>query len=115
MVIRWKEESLSSPSHSRQELVKRDRQVADTDACGVIDGVGDGSGGANDPHLADPLCAPRADVRIVLVHPRPIDSPDIGVCRDVVACQILVCGVAGTSIHAALPQPSPPKPRPPPT
>src|SRR5258708_20100640 len=93
------EKRLSSPSHSRQELVKRDRQVADTDACGVIDGVGDGSGGANDPYLADPLFAPRADVRILPPDPGPIAFPPTRLCPHVGAPAIIVFQITPPTIH----------------
>src|SRR5436190_734501 len=59
----------SKDTISLQQLVERDRQVADTDARRVIHGISDGSGGTNDPHLANPLGAHRVDVRIVLVDP----------------------------------------------
>src|SRR6266516_5151165 len=47
---------------SRQELVKRDRQVADTDAGRVIDGIGDRSSGPDNPNLANPFRAHRANI-----------------------------------------------------
>ena len=46
------------------ELVDRYPQVAHSDAGGVIDGVGDGGGGADDAELADSLRAERVDVWI---------------------------------------------------
>ena len=54
---------------SSQELVQGDGQVSDADAGGVVDGVGDGRGGADDADLADPLGAHRVDVRVLLVEP----------------------------------------------
>ena len=47
---------------SRQQLFECDRQIADADAGGVINGVGDGSGGADDPDLAHALGVHSVDV-----------------------------------------------------
>ncbi len=49
-----------------QQLIERDRQVADADAGGVKDGVSDGSGGADDADLANALHAYGVDVGVVL-------------------------------------------------
>src|SRR5438105_1387291 len=54
---------------SLHQLIERNRQVADTDARRMINGISDGSDGTNDPHLTNPLGAHRVDVRIVLVDP----------------------------------------------
>src|SRR5689334_8852493 len=51
---------------SRQQLIERDRQIAHADARGVIDGVGDGSGGADDADLANALHAHGVDVGVLL-------------------------------------------------
>ena len=40
---------------TRQQLIQGDRQIADADTGGVIDGVGDGSGGADVAQFPDPL------------------------------------------------------------
>ena len=60
---------------SRQQLIERDRQIADADAGGVIDGVGDGRGGADDADLANALHAYGVDVGVVLVDPGHVDLP----------------------------------------
>ena len=47
---------------SRQQLIERDRQIADADARCMIDGVGDGRSGADDADLANALHAYGVDV-----------------------------------------------------
>src|SRR6266436_148043 len=97
-------DGLSSPSAavSRQELVKRNRQVADTDAGRVIDGVSDSSSGAGDPELANPLRTHRVEVWIVFIDPGHIDRANIGVRRDVVLCEVVVHVVAEARVYDAL-------------
>ena len=68
----------------------------------MINGISDGSGGTNDPHLTNPLCAHRVDVRIVLVDPGHVDRANIGVRRDVVLCEVVVHVVAEARIQNAL-------------
>src|SRR2546423_13403803 len=48
---------------SLQQLVERDRQVADTDARRVIHGISDGSGGTKQPPPAQPPCPPPGCLR----------------------------------------------------
>jgi hypothetical protein len=52
-----------------QELVERDREIADTDAGRVINGIGDGGSGTDNPNLTNAFRAHRVDVRIVFVDP----------------------------------------------
>src|SRR5258708_19511602 len=69
----------SSPAAvSRQQLIQGDRQVADTDARRVIDGVGNRSSGADDPEFANSLHTERVDMQILLVDPGHVDRADIG-------------------------------------
>src|SRR5207253_7966516 len=90
---------------SRQQLIQRDRQIADADAGGVIDGVGDGSGGADDAELANALHAYGVDVGVVLVDPGHVDLPDIGVGGDVVLGEVVVDVIAEAWVqHAFLVQ-----------
>ncbi len=70
------------------QLIQRDRQIADADARCMIDGVGDGGGGANDPDFADALRAHWIEVRVVLVNPRHVNRADIGVGRDVILREV---------------------------
>src|SRR6266446_758862 len=72
------------PSHSPHQLIKCDRQIADADACGVIDGVGDGGSSADDPDLANPLRTHWIDMQILLVDPGHLDRADISIGRDMV-------------------------------
>ncbi len=65
----------SSPAAvSRQQLIQGDRQIADADAGGMIDGVGDGRGGADDPDLANALHAYGSST---LSSCSAIDSPHV--------------------------------------
>src|SRR5216684_2752788 len=95
-------EQQRSAAVSRQELVKRNRQVADTDAGRVIDGVGDSSSGAGDPKLANPFRTHRVEMWIVFIDPGHIDGANIGVRRDVVLCEVVVHVVAEARVHDAL-------------
>src|SRR5260370_6510509 len=72
-------EQQRSAAVSRQQLVKRNRQVADTDAGRVIDGVSDGSNGAGDPELANPFRTPPVQIPIVSIAPRPLAGPTTAV------------------------------------
>jgi hypothetical protein len=47
---------------SQKQLLQRDRQVADAHAGGVIDDVGDGGNGADDPDFTHALRAHGVDV-----------------------------------------------------
>src|SRR5258708_19918108 len=78
------------PSHSPQQLIQRDRQLADADTRRVIDSVGNRSGGADDPDFANALPAHWIDMQILLVDPRHIDGTNIRVGRDVVLPALLV-------------------------
>src|SRR5258708_6668567 len=95
-------EQQRSAAVSRQELVKRNRQVADTDAGRVIDGVSDGSSGAGDPELANPFRTYRVEMWIVFIDPGHIDRANIGIRRDVVLCEVVVHVVAEARVHDAL-------------
>src|SRR5258706_16284193 len=60
----------SSPAAtSQQQLIQRDRQIADADARGMIDGVGDGGSGADDPEFANPLRTHGIDMQILFIDP----------------------------------------------
>src|SRR5437868_12209023 len=71
-----------------------DGQVADTDPGGVVNGVGDRRGGADNANLADALGAHRVQVRVRLLNPCRLDVTDIRAGRDVVAGEIAVNVVA---------------------
>jgi len=91
----------SSPAAvSRQQLLQRDRQIADADARGVIDGVGDGRGGDDDPDLANALGAHGVDVGVVLVDPGHVDRAGVGVGRDVVLSEVVVHVIAEARVLA---------------
>src|SRR6516165_236975 len=81
-------------SRLREELVGGDREVADADAGGVVDGVGDRGGDTHDADLAGPLGAHRVVVRVVLVDPGGLDVLGVGAGGDVVAGQVAVDDVA---------------------
>src|SRR5207248_9990575 len=83
----------------------RDRQVADANARCVIDGVGDGSGGADDADLANALHAHRVDVGVGLLDPAHVYLPDVGVGGDVVLSEVVVHVIAKARVqHAFLVQ-----------
>src|SRR5260221_12479712 len=71
-------EQQRSAAISRQQLVKRNRQVADTDAGRVITAVSDGSSGAGDPALPNPFRTPRVEIRVALMLPGHIDVATTG-------------------------------------
>src|SRR5258706_5222162 len=73
------------PSHSPQQLIQGDRQIADADAGGMIDGVGNCSCSPDDPDFAHPFRTYGIDVRVLLVDPGCIDGADIGVGGDAVS------------------------------
>src|SRR5947209_19521294 len=81
----------SSPAAvSRQQLIQGDRQVADADTRGMIDGVGNRSGGADDPDLANPFRTHWIDIRVILIDPGHVDGTNIGVGRDMVFREVVV-------------------------
>ncbi len=49
--------------------------------CGMIDGVGNRGGGADDPDFANPLRTYRIDIRVILVDPGHVNRADIGAGR----------------------------------
>src|SRR6266699_5731921 len=62
---RW---TSSSPAAvSRQQLIQRDRQVTDANARRMKDGVGNRSGGADDPDFANAFRTHRIDMRVILI------------------------------------------------
>src|SRR3954463_3638136 len=73
-----------------QQPGRGDGQVADTAAGRVVDGVGDGGGGAHDADLTDTLGAHRVQVRVVLLHPDGLDVLNVGAGGDVVLRQVVV-------------------------
>src|SRR2546425_7173918 len=87
---RWT--SSSSAAVSRQQLIQCDRQVTDANARGVIDGIGDGRSGADDPDFANAFRTHRIDMRGILIDPGHVDGADIGVGRDVVLGEGVVHG-----------------------
>jgi hypothetical protein len=95
---------LRSPAdlQGEQDLVRRDRQIADADAGRVVNPVGDGGRGAGDPHLAETLGAHRVDLRIVLVDPGSLHAADVGVGGDVVADEVVVDVVAEVRVQDAV-------------
>jgi hypothetical protein len=56
----------ASAAVSQQQLLQRDRQVADARAGGVIEGVGDGGSGADGPDFAHALRAHGVDVSYLM-------------------------------------------------
>src|SRR6266478_9371679 len=85
----------SSPAAiSRQQLIQGDRQVADADAGGMIDSIGNRSGGADDPDFANPFRTHWIDMQILLLDPRHVDRADIGVGGDMVLGEVVVHVVA---------------------
>src|SRR5579864_1967514 len=89
-------------SPSAEELVKRDGQIAHADAGRVIDGVGDGGGGANDPELPDPLHAQRVDVPVLRLDPGDLNGLHIRVGGDVVPGEVVVDVVPEARVQHAL-------------
>ena len=53
------------------DVVDKERQAAQAHAGGVVDGVADGSGGAHDPELANPLHPCRVELVVDLVDCAP--------------------------------------------
>src|SRR5260370_41131512 len=64
---RWT--SSSSAAVSRQQLIQCDRQGADANARGLIDGLGDGRSGGDDPAFANAFRTHRIDQRAI--HTKP--------------------------------------------
>src|SRR5712691_10044406 len=81
--------------------VYADGQVADADAGGVVNGIGDRGGDTDDADLADSLGPGGADVRILLVDPAHVDGADVRVDRDVVLGQVVVEVVAELAVQDA--------------
>src|ERR1700730_5521810 len=86
---------------SRQQLIQGDRQIADADAGGVIDSVGDGRGGADDADLANALHAHGVDVGVLLVDPAHVDGSHVGVGGDVVLRAVVVDVIAEARVQHA--------------
>src|SRR5260370_35532414 len=72
--------------------VHADGQVADADAGGVVDGVGDGGGG--DADLAGSLGLRGADVAVGLLDDVDVDAADVGTAGGAVRGQAAVAGFA---------------------
>src|SRR5690606_30061574 len=84
-----------------QQLVGRDREVADASAGGVVDGVGDGGAGAGDADLADAAGA-HGGVRVGDVGPDQVDLGDVEVDGDVVVGEARVHHAAGAVVEDEL-------------
>src|SRR4051794_12418532 len=64
-------------SERPEHAVRAQRQRAEADAGGVVDGVGDRGRGADDADLADPLGAHGVQVRVLLLEPDRVDVADV--------------------------------------
>src|SRR5439155_9739508 len=71
-----------------QHLVERNRQIANANACGVVDRVGHRRGDAGRSDLADALDADRIDVRIVVADEAHVDIADIALLRNQIFRQV---------------------------
>ena len=74
--------------------VHADAQVADADAGGVVEGVGNGGVGASDADLADSVGLRGADVAVGLLDEVDVDAADVGADGDAVLGQVVVDVVA---------------------
>src|SRR5262245_17648825 len=92
---------LHSPTDS-QQLVERDRQIANALAGRVEDGVGDRRRYAHDADFAQSLGAERVDDRIVLFDEDHINLIYVGVHGDVILRQIVVYETSEVLVHHAL-------------
>ncbi len=66
----WRRDVLSSLNdrpRSAQELVGCDRELANADSGGMIDGIVDGRGGTDDAKFAETLGSHRVDVRVLFI------------------------------------------------
>src|SRR3954463_2179217 len=85
---------------SSEQLLRRDRQLADPLTGSVKDGVRDGRGDANHRDLADALYAKRVHVRIVLVDKEHVHDPrGVGVDRHRVFGEVGVRDAPVADIH----------------
>src|SRR5260370_8956668 len=89
------------PSHSPQQLIQCDRQLADADARRMIDSVGNRSGGADDPDFSSALRAHWVDMQILLVDPVQVDRDDMGSGRDMVLREVMVHVIAEARVQDA--------------
>src|SRR5215210_7319113 len=87
---------------SSEELVWCYGKVADVNARGVVDGVGDGGGRAYDADLTDAFRPHRVDVRVFFVDPGDVDLAHVGVGRDVVFGEVVVDHVSEPLVYQAL-------------
>src|SRR5690242_1977540 len=83
----------------QEQLVERNRKIANAYTGRVIDGVGDGGGSADDADFADALGPHRADVRVVLVKADHVDGAYIGVGRDMVRRKVVSHVVAEARVQ----------------
>ncbi len=74
------------------DFVEGDGEVADALAGGVVDGVGDGSGGSGDADLADAAGTEGVELVVGDVEGGDVDLVDVGVDGDVVLGEAFVDG-----------------------
>src|SRR5918997_168202 len=82
-----------------QQLIRRNRQLADAPARGVEDGVGDGRRDADHPQLAHAFDAERIHNLVVLLDEQRLDLVHVGADGDVVVLEVRVHDAAVAVIY----------------